>query len=187
MILRSSHIATQAAARILTGKNRATLIGKNSSSLSSLASSFHSSMKVSPVTTAVTTLLYYSTTPSVALSSSNNMVTSKSVLSSLKLDNSWPRELSPETDQNFQKSIQIENLDPDTHNRTKRPVFNGHYVLVKPTGLKDPQRVILSKDVAYNLLNLSSEQVESNDFVQWVSGNLVMEETWGKIHCMFSS
>lgn len=103
-------------------------------------------------------------------------------LSSIVLDNSWPRDLSPETSENLEKSRKIERLSSDDDNRSKRPVFNGHYVLVKPTGLKNPQRIFVSEDVAYNLLNLSPEQVESDDFLQFVSGNLVLTdgkaETW---------
>lgn len=136
---------------------------------------------------AVATLsLFYSTatpcvfalTPSGNHSGGGTMAGTKSVLSNLKLDNSWPRDLSPETSENFLKSIGIENLLEDTDNRTKRPIFNGHYVLVKPTGLQQPERILVSEDVAYNLLKLSKEQVESDDFLQWVSGNLVLEETW---------
>ena len=103
-------------------------------------------------------------------------------LSSIVLDNSWPRDLSPETSENLEKSRKIERLLPDDDNRSKRPVFNGHYVLVKPTGLKNPKRILVSDDVAYNLLNLSPEEVESDDFVRFVSGNLVLDdgkaETW---------
>lgn len=51
-------------------------------------------------------------------------------------------------------------------------------MLVKPTGLRAPERVLVSKDVAFNLLRLTPEQVESEDFLKWVSGNLVLEETW---------
>jgi uncharacterized protein YdiU (UPF0061 family) len=141
--------------------------------------SLHRRMRIAPATTAVSLVfLSYSTTPSVALNNHSSMTSDKSVLSSLKLDNSWPRELSPETEENFKKSIAFAHLDKDTDNRTKRPVFNGHYVPVKPTGLKGPKRVLVSDDVAYNLLKLSPEQVESDEFLQWVSGNLVLEESW---------
>jgi len=103
-------------------------------------------------------------------------------LSSIVLDNSWPRDLSPETPENLEKSRKMERLTADDDNRTKRPVFNGHYVLVKPTGLKNPKKIIVSEDVAYNLLQLIPEQVDSDDFLQFVSGNLVLNdgnaETW---------
>lgn len=103
-------------------------------------------------------------------------------LSSIVLDNSWPRDLSPETSENAEKSRKSERLKSSDDNRSKRPVFNGHYVLVKPTGLRNPKQILVSDDVAYNLLKLTPEQVESNDFLQFVSGNLVLNdgaaETW---------
>lgn len=164
-------------------------IGKASAPLHTSGFKFHATrqgilfdkrMRVLPATTAAVSLVFlsYSTTPSVALNNHSSMAATKSMLSSLKLDNSWPRELSPETEENLKKSLAFENLDAETDNRTKRPVFNGHYVLVKPTGLRDPERVLVSKDVAYNLLQLTPEQVESDEFLQWVSGNLILEETW---------
>eukprot|EP00980_Cylindrotheca_fusiformis_P008433 scaffold1784_cov116-Cylindrotheca_fusiformis.AAC.13 len=177
--------------RITTAQS--TRIAKATTSFRTSASSFHSEacqrgstlhssrrMRLSPPTTAAVSLLSlsYSTISPFALSNQSSMTATKSLLSSLKLDNSWPRELSPETEENFKKSLLVENLDPDTDNRTKRPVFNGHYVLVEPTGLRNPERVLVSNDVAYNLLKLTPEQVKSDDFLQWVSGNLVLEETW---------
>jgi serine/tyrosine/threonine adenylyltransferase len=101
-----------------------------------------------------------------------------SLLSSLVLDNSWPRELSPETTENLLKSRTIEGLSDDNDNRTRRPVFNGHFVLVKPTGLPDPELLLRSDDVAYNLLQLTPEQVQSDEFLHFVSGNSVLSETW---------
>jgi uncharacterized protein YdiU (UPF0061 family) len=91
--------------------------------------------------------------------------------------NSWVRTLSPETRENLLKSRRVESLPNSDDNRSKRPVFNGHYVLVEPTGLKAPRIVLHSKDVA-DLLQLSTEQMESDDFLQWVSGNRVLGETW---------
>ena len=94
------------------------------------------------------------------------------------LVNSWPRMLSSETAENLQKSRQMESLPEHDDNRTKRPIFNGHYVLVKPTGLKDPRLVLHSHSVAHDVLHLTTEQVESKEFVEWVSGNRVLAETW---------
>ena len=100
------------------------------------------------------------------------------LLSNLKLDNQWPRELLQETPENLQKSRQVEGLSDEDDNRSKRPVFNGHWVPVKPTPLQDPELLLVSDDVAYNLLGLTKDQVASPEFVQWLSGNLVLEETW---------
>jgi hypothetical protein len=110
--------------------------------------------------------------------SNNNMLPKSSIFASLQLDNSWPRLLSPETTENLQKSRLQERLTEKDDNRTKRPVFNGHYVLVKPTGLKDPKLLLVSNDVAHNLLQLSEAQVDSEEFVQFVSGNIGLEESW---------
>lgn len=121
-------------------------------------------------------------TPTMALQSMVPMstkVSSSSPLASIELDNSWPRELSPETPENLKKSRDREQLDATTDdNRTRRPVFNGHYVPVKPTGLWNPEMILVSQDVATNVLRLTKEQIESDDFVQWLSGNMVLEETW---------
>lgn len=121
----------------------------------------------------------FSTTTSTT-TTAFSMATEKAVspLASLQIDNSWPRELSSETAENLKKSRMFASLADSDENRTKRPVYNGHWVAVAPTGLKDPQRVLVSEDVAYNLLQLTKEQVESEDFLKWVSGNLVLEETW---------
>eukprot|EP00522_Entomoneis_paludosa_P007389 CAMPEP_0172455102 /NCGR_PEP_ID=MMETSP1065-20121228/11894_1 /TAXON_ID=265537 /ORGANISM="Amphiprora paludosa, Strain CCMP125" /LENGTH=640 /DNA_ID=CAMNT_0013207557 /DNA_START=250 /DNA_END=2172 /DNA_ORIENTATION=- len=94
------------------------------------------------------------------------------------LDNSWVRQLSPESPENLLKSRKQEGLPEDDDNRTKRPVFNGHFVQVKPTGLNEPRLVLHSKEVAQDLLGLTQEQVESEEFVNWVSGNIVVGETW---------
>ena len=95
------------------------------------------------------------------------------------LDNSWPRLLSPESEMNRLKSVSHESLSPKLDdNRSKRPVYNGHFVPVKPTGIANPRLVLYSKDVAEGQLKLSEDQIGSDEFVQWVSGNLVLGETW---------
>jgi hypothetical protein len=130
-------------------------------------------------TTAVMALSSNSAASTKNNSKSNNpMLPKSSIFASLQLDNSWPRLLSPETPENLQKSRLQERLTEHDDNRTKRPVFNGHYVLVKPTGLKDPKLLLVSKDVAHNLLQLSDAQMDSEDFVQFVSGNVGLEESW---------
>lgn len=94
------------------------------------------------------------------------------------LENSWVRQLAPEEEANVQRSRRLSNL-PDTDvNRNKRRVFNGHYVLVEPTGLPQPKLILYSKDVAKHLLKMTRAQVESDDFLQWVSGNMTLQETW---------
>lgn len=99
-------------------------------------------------------------------------------LKDIALENSWVRQLSPETETNRLKSQSLESLSLDDDNRSKRPVYNGHYVLVKPTGLPNPRLLLFSNDVAENLLKLTEEQTNSKEFVKLVSGNLVLGETW---------
>lgn len=94
-----------------------------------------------------------------------------------RLENSWIEQLNAETPDNLAKSRRRSGLGDDDDNTTKRPVLNGHYVKVKPTGLSEPRLVLWSKDVALNLLGLTPDHVESNDFLQYVSGNLVLNDT----------
>jgi len=99
-----------------------------------------------------------------------------SKLSDLKFDNSWIQQLSPETKENLEKSKRLEGIDND-NNRQRRPVYNGHYVLVKPTGLKEPQLLLHSRDVAEQLLQIDVTTDEP-DFVLYVSGNAHPTDSW---------
>ncbi|CAB9523195.1 UPF0061 protein YdiU [Seminavis robusta] len=99
------------------------------------------------------------------------------------LINTWVRQLKAELPENVERSRQLSNLPTtddttSSSNRHKRRVLNGHYVLVEPTGLPQPKLVIVSKDVAQNLLGLTPAQIESEDFVQFVSGNVTLQESW---------
>lgn len=130
-------------------------------------------------------------------SSSSSAVTpaTHSLSSSLVFENSWLTQLSPETHENYVKSCQREHLvfpkeeENDettisttaaartTTNRVKRPVYNGHYVLVEPSGLPKPRLLLYSHAMAADLLlQLSSPEqtniVHSQDFLDFVSGNL---------------
>jgi uncharacterized protein YdiU (UPF0061 family) len=51
---------------------------------------------------------------------------------------------------------------------------------VHDNGLADPapRLIMCSEDVACRLLELTKDQVASDDFLQFVSGNLVLQETW---------
>jgi len=93
------------------------------------------------------------------------------------LDNSWIAQLSPETNENLLKSRRHSGLTELDDNRTSRPVYNGHYVLVKPTGIKKPRLLLCSQSVANNL-SLTPQQLQSQEFVDFVSGNLVLGDTW---------
>lgn len=153
------------------------------------------------------------TTASSSVDNNGNDNDNDLLFGSIVFDNSWPKELLPETKENYFRSIQIAGLsssssdidDDDEYNnisddennnnkqmndvntsnnnkindhphknQQKRPIFNGHYVSVRPSGLAYPiVRVALSTSVAYGLLNLTPSQVESDGFVKYVSGNLL--------------
>ncbi|KAI2490816.1 hypothetical protein MHU86_23751 [Fragilaria crotonensis] len=98
-------------------------------------------------------------------------------LRSIEFQNSWIKQLSPETPENLAKSSRFEGLSDTDSNRTKRQVFNGHYVLVEPTGLRDPRLILASQDVAKNLLHLSESTLESPEFLNFVSGNGLPTDT----------
>lgn len=115
-----------------------------------------------------------------ATATDSSSLTEMSLAESVRsmLQNSWVQQLQPESPENLAKSRKYEGLPEDDDNRNKRPVFNGHYVLVKPTGLANPRLVLYSREVAHDLLNLTSKQVESQEFLDWVSGNIVVGKTW---------
>lgn len=95
------------------------------------------------------------------------------------LVNSWVRQLTPESSESATRARNLSNLsDATDDNRNKRRVFHGHYVIVKPTGLRQPRLILYSPDVAENLLQLKPEQIESEDFLKLVSGNLTLQESW---------
>ena len=70
----------------------------------------------------------------------------------------------------------IEQLSPDTEqakhspNKRMREVFSGHYVLVKPTPLPDPEKVIHSDSMALEF-ELDEEAINSETFLNFFSGN----------------
>lgn len=86
-------------------------------------------------------------------------------------DHSWVSQLSPETPQNRNKSKQRTPQDDGVSNNVRRPVFNGHYVPVKPDPLINPRLVIHSPDMA-NDLGLTAEDVNTNEFTKYFSGDI---------------
>jgi serine/tyrosine/threonine adenylyltransferase len=99
----------------------------------------------------------------------------------ITFQNTWVKQLSFEAPENLAKSRRQARLPEDDLNRRKRPVFNGHYVQVSPTGLKDPILLLVSKDVGQNLLHFTPEDLQSDDFLKYVSGHteeLGITTTW---------
>ena len=125
-------------------------------------------------------------------------------MANVEMDNSWIEQLSPETDANLQKSRRKEGLSDLDDNRHRRPVFNGHYVLVEPSGLTKPKLLLYSQEVAKDLLGLDTTKLfvpnesTANDspnekkgdgscaadlivddtFLQYVSGNQQLGPSW---------
>jgi hypothetical protein len=97
-----------------------------------------------------------------------------------RLVNSWVRQLQPETAENLAASLALEHLPANKNdNRHRRPVSNGHYVLVEPTALAEPELLLYSPSVAKDYLQLSHELMESTEMLQWMAGHHVVEgETW---------
>mmetsp|Transcript_11036 Transcript_11036/g.22520 ORF Transcript_11036/g.22520 Transcript_11036/m.22520 type:complete len:746 (+) Transcript_11036:96-2333(+) len=96
------------------------------------------------------------------------------------LNNTWLAQLSNETKSNRMKSRQIaaaadqssQEDDDGISNNVMRPVYNGHYVSpIKTAPLSNPLLVIYAADVAADL-GLSEEDVNSDQFVKLVSGDI---------------
>ena len=84
-------------------------------------------------------------------------------------DNSWITQLSTESPTNLEKSLGYQSKQGNRH--PGRPVYNGHYVHVRPTPLKNPALVIYSEEMA-NDLGFSAEDLQSDVFVKYFSGDL---------------
>eukprot|EP00978_Attheya_sp_CCMP212_P005591 scaffold12539_cov42-Attheya_sp.AAC.1 len=106
--------------------------------------------------------------------------------------NSWLEQLSPETPEHLEQSLQLSS-GGGTNNKNKRPVFNGHYVLVKPTPLRQPRLVIYSPQVAQSLglaLPVSDDNnnndndnehdsvMQSDEFAHFFSGTVTDTASW---------
>jgi|NOAtaT_6_FD_contig_121_289412_length_2501_multi_7_in_0_out_0_1 uncharacterized protein YdiU (UPF0061 family) len=93
---------------------------------------------------------------------------------------SWLEQLSKEDDQDEEEEDDDDDeqqVGPkEDRNRVMRQVFNGHYVLVKPTALRNPRLVAYSRDMAQKL-GLSHDDVSSPEFVQFFSGTTDLEQT----------
>jgi len=115
-----------------------------------------------------------STSASSSLTSPNPNLLSKV---SDNFDYSWLSSLSAETEENRLKSKRVSPEDDGISNNVKRPVYNGHYVLVKPTPLTDPRLVIHSPDTA-DKLGLTFSDVQTETFAKFFSGDTsVLEGT----------
>jgi len=81
------------------------------------------------------------------------------------VDLSWIHHLNPE------KNHEAFLKEP-SQNQRKRPVKNGHYVLVQPKPLKEPRLVLYSADMAKRLRLDETLDVGSQEFLNFFSGNV---------------
>jgi serine/tyrosine/threonine adenylyltransferase len=148
-------------------------------------------VEIAPLAT--TTMDTHDSASSPSTSTATSTTDGRSVLERLqsRCVNSWVQQLSPETPQNYQKSLQSAGLSLHANqNRTPRPIFNGHYVPVQPLGLDQPRLVLYSPDMVASLLGLpnvpdfegagrSASPTATtqfwHDFTQFVAGNVLVE------------
>ena len=88
-------------------------------------------------------------------------------------DHTWISHLDGETESSKRKAAEYSRHDSTSEdfNRSKRPVFAGHYVEVKPTPLKNPRLVLHSPDMATRL-GLDDRAVQSEEFTKFFSGDV---------------
>mmetsp|Transcript_32756 Transcript_32756/g.79293 ORF Transcript_32756/g.79293 Transcript_32756/m.79293 type:complete len:870 (-) Transcript_32756:471-3080(-) len=106
----------------------------------------------------------------------NNKPTTGPPLSKFRssLSHSWLQQLSPEDPLNAEKSISAHVGSRGRDGRAasaQRPVFNGHYVLVRPTPLKNPKLVVHSPELTAEL-GFAEGEVRSGPFVRYFSGDV---------------
>ena len=84
------------------------------------------------------------------------------------LHNSYLLHLQSETNDNLAKSLR-KRMELK-HDHPGRPVYNGHYVRVRPQPLKNPKLVLISEDVC-SLIGLDPDAI-SDEFVKYFSGDI---------------
>ena len=88
------------------------------------------------------------------------------------LSPSWINQLSSEDPTNYEKSLTYGGGSARSRGSSaSRPVFNGHYVLVRPTPLKNPRLVIASPEMLAEL-GFSNGEEESESFIKYFSGDV---------------
>ncbi|EED88344.1 predicted protein, partial [Thalassiosira pseudonana CCMP1335] len=87
-------------------------------------------------------------------------------------NHSWINNLSPEDPLNYERSTS--KYSGGSH--PGRPVYNGHFVRVRPTPLMNPKLVIYSEEMCKEL-GIGVGEVESESFLRYFSGDGGMEET----------
>lgn len=89
-------------------------------------------------------------------------------------DHTWLNHLDAESESSRRSAMihtRHSSMDDPLFNRSKRPVFDGHYVEVQPTPLKNPRLILHSNDMARRL-GLGEEAVKSEEFTKFFSGDV---------------
>jgi uncharacterized protein YdiU (UPF0061 family) len=133
-----------------------------------------SSLTMSAMNNAGTDIRYSSTSTSSSTSREGGSQQTNHPLTSLheQFDHSWLSQLNTETPENRLKSKERTPQDDGVSNNVKRPVYNGHWVGVKPAPLKNPRLIIHSPEMIEEL-GLSSESAHSDAFVKYFSGDVM--------------
>lgn len=84
------------------------------------------------------------------------------------LSPSWLDQLSPETPENYERSIK--RVSRQGH--PGRPIYNGHYVEVRPQPLTNPKLVIHSPQLLAELKIFSTNEYTTDEFVKYFSGDV---------------
>ncbi|KAL7546062.1 hypothetical protein ACHAWF_009545 [Thalassiosira exigua] len=89
------------------------------------------------------------------------------------LSHSWIRQLSAEDPENLEKSLSKHRSGGGVRGggHPGRPVYNGHYVRVRPTPLKNPSLVIHSPELAAEL-GFREGEAATEAFVKYFSGDV---------------
>jgi len=97
-----------------------------------------------------------------------------------QINNSYIKYLSSESLSNREKSEQFMSIYSNKNNNQQRPIYNGHYVRVKPKPLIKPRLIIYSPSVAESL-GLSPSDIQSDEFLQYISGGSIFDDDTYKL------
>eukprot|EP00586_Coscinodiscus_wailesii_P012041 CAMPEP_0172496322 /NCGR_PEP_ID=MMETSP1066-20121228/85250_1 /TAXON_ID=671091 /ORGANISM="Coscinodiscus wailesii, Strain CCMP2513" /LENGTH=199 /DNA_ID=CAMNT_0013268557 /DNA_START=194 /DNA_END=789 /DNA_ORIENTATION=+ len=137
------------------------------STLLTLSASFSTSptINMSQISSS-STPLKSTTTPESSSTTTTQTTSPLSPLLTNHLNLSWITQLSPENP----------TQDPPK-NKSSRRVKNGHYVLVPPTPIPNP-RLVAHSPTLISELGLSEDDVSSNAFLRYFSGDTPDATTW---------
>ncbi|KAL3823432.1 hypothetical protein ACHAXA_010192 [Cyclostephanos tholiformis] len=118
-------------------------------------------------------------------SSSSSSSSTSSINSAMRdfynsLSNSWIDMLSAESPENYERSLSKAGGSRGQSQHPGRPVYNGHYVEVRPTPLKNPTLVIHSQETMNELRCFEFGSHESTSFVRYFGGDVDVDGDDGR-------